>query len=92
MASDAASGLTMPDISRVAEAYGFLVYKIRDNQELDRMLPKIMADNRPMLCELMVLPEETITPRVKATIGEDGKMVSGALEEMWPYEEGKDGA
>lgn len=92
VASDAASGLTMPDISRVAEAYGFLVYKIRDNQELDRMLPKIMADNRPMLCELMVLPEETITPRVKATIGEDGKMVSGALEEMWPYEEGKDGA
>ena len=85
VASDEQSGLTMPNISRVAEAYGFKTYRIKDNKELDRLLPVIMADDSPALCELMVLPEETVSPRVKAIVGENGKMMSGPLEKMWPY-------
>ena len=87
VASDETSGLTMPDISKVAAAYGFKTYRIRTNEELDKMLPEIMKDNEPMLCELMVLPEETVSPRVKAVVGENGKMISGPLEMMWPYVE-----
>ena len=66
-------------------AYGFKTYRIKDNKELDRLLPVIMADDSPALCELMVLPEETVSPRVKAIVGENGKMMSGPLEKMWPY-------
>lgn len=87
VASDETSGLTMPDISRVAAAYGFKTYCIRTNEELDKMLPKIMKDDEPMLCELMVLPKETVSPRVKAIVGENGQMMSGPLEKMWPYVE-----
>lgn len=85
VASDAGSGLTMPDISKVAQAYGFKSCRIQDNAELDRVLPEIMKDDEPVLCELMVLPEETVSPRVKAVVGEDGRMTSGPLEKMWPY-------
>lgn len=85
VASDEKSGLTMPHISKVAEAYGFKTCMISNNRELDEMLPKIMENDDPMLCELMVLPEETVSPRVKAIVGENGKIVSGPLEKMWPY-------
>lgn len=85
VASDEKSGLTMPDISKVAAAYGFKTYHIRTNEELDEMLSEIMKNDEPMLCELMVLPEETVSPRVKAVVGENGKMMSGPLEMMWPY-------
>ncbi len=85
VASEENSGLTMPDISRVAAAYGFKVYKIHDNKELDTKLPELMKDNEPLLCELMVLPEETVSPKVKAIVGENGKIKSGLLEKMWPY-------
>ncbi len=85
VASDEGSGLTMPNISKVAEAYGFKTYRIQNNQELDELLPKIMKDDAPMLCELIVLPEETVSPRVKAIVGENGEMISGPLEKMWPY-------
>lgn len=85
VASEKGSGLTMPDISRVAQAYGFKTYKICNNEELDALLPEIMADDLPLLCEVMVLPEETVSPRVKAIVGENGKMISGPLEKMWPY-------
>lgn len=88
VASDEGSGLTMPHISKVAEAYGFKTYRIENNEQLNKLLPEIMRDDTPMLCELMVLPEETVSPRVKAIIGENGKMMSGPLEKMWPYLEG----
>lgn len=87
VASSIESGLSMPDISRVAQAYGFQTCTVHDHSELDRLLPEIMADQKPILCELMVLPEETVSPRVKAFVGEDGKMTSGLLEQMWPYVE-----
>lgn len=85
VASDEKSGLTMPDIIKVAEAYGFKTCRIGSNEELDKVLPGIMDDDTPILCELMVLPEETVSPRVKAIVGENGKITSGPLEKMWPY-------
>lgn len=85
VASDRGSGLTMPNLCNVAESYGFKTYQIYDNGELDAMLPEIMKDDTPLFCELMVLPEETVSPRVKAIVGENGKMTSGPLEKMWPY-------
>ncbi len=87
VASEAGSGLTMPDIAKVAEAYGFKTYRIHNNKELDMILPEIMEDNTPLLCELMVSPEETVSPRVKAIVGKNGRMMSGPLERMWPYDE-----
>lgn len=85
VASEENSGLTMPDISKVASAYGFKTCRICDNKELDLMLPKIMENDEAILCEIMVLPEETVSPRVKAIVGENGQMTSGPLERMWPY-------
>lgn len=85
VASDRGSGLTIPNLCNVAEAYGFKTYQIYDNGELDAILPEIMKDDEPLFCELMVLPEETVSPRVKAIVGENGKMMSGPLENMWPY-------
>lgn len=85
VASEEGSGLTMPNISKVASAYGFKTYQVYNNQELDALLPDIMKDDEPLLCEIMVLPEETVSPRVKAVVGENGQMTSGPLEKMWPY-------
>lgn len=85
VASDRGSGLTMPDICSVAAAYGFRTLCIHNNAELDAHLAEIMENDEPLLCELKVLPEETVSPRVKAIVGENGKMMSGPLEKMWPF-------
>lgn len=84
VANDESSGLTMPHISKVPEVYDFKTYRIKNNEELDELLPEIMKDDMPMLCELMVLSEETVSPKVKAIVGENRKMMSGSLEKMWP--------
>lgn len=87
VACGADSGYTVPDICRVAEAYGFKTCRMTSNGEMLAMLPKIMADEEPVLCEVIVSPDETVWPRVKAQVLSDGGMKSGELENMWPYEE-----
>jgi len=85
VASNEESGMSIPQTAKVAEAYGFKTYRIKDNKELETMLPRIMNEEGACLCELMISQDETVSPRVKAMKFEDGRMVSGPLEKMWPY-------
>ena len=87
VASSEDSGFTVPDIGAVARAYGFRTCAMRSNEEMLQMLPEIMADDEPVLCEVFISPDETVWPRVKATVLPDCSMKSGELENMWPYEE-----
>lgn len=84
VASSVESGFSIPDTSKIAEAYGFKTYLIRNNTELDVMLPKIMAEDGATFCQLKISPDEVLLPRVKAYRTKDGSMRSGTLEEMWP--------
>lgn len=85
VASDETSGLTMPNLMKVAEAYGIKTFCAGNNEEMVNILSSVLNTDGPVLCELMVLPEETISPRVKAVKLEDGSMMSNALEDMWPF-------
>lgn len=85
VASEAKSGLTMPDIAKVATAYGFKTAVIRNNDELDVILPEILADDEPIVCVLKTDPMETVSPRVMAHIAKDGSITSGLLEDMFPH-------
>lgn len=85
VASSEASGLTFPDIAAIAEAYGLKTYRISNNTEMIAQLPTILNEDELSLCVLSISPDETVWPRVKAKILPDGGMVSGELEDMWPY-------
>ena len=82
--SDPSSGLTMPNISDIAKAYGIPSCRIHNNEELRKKLPEILANDEMFLCELMTLPNEGCSPRVAAIAGPNGKMTSAPLEKMTP--------
>lgn len=84
VASGPESGYTVPDVVRVAEAYGLPVFHMRDNREMELLLPKVLETDGPCLCAIMTSPGETVSPRVKAFPQPDGSMKSGTLENMWP--------
>ncbi len=88
VASDSGSGLSIPNLTAIAEAYGFKSYELRDNLDVDIILPDILEDDKPAFCSVFVNEEETISPRVMAYIAEDGNIKSGLLENMWPPIEG----
>lgn len=85
VASEEGSGLTMPSLSKIANAYGIKTFVAKGNSEMVDILPKVLECEGTVLCELMVLPEETVSPRTKSIQLEDGSMISKPLEDMWPF-------
>ncbi len=84
VASGENSGLSMPDICKVATAYGIKTVRIIDNSELKQKMEEILADNELLLCDVRISPEETVSPRTRTFVKEDGTLESAKLESMWP--------
>lgn len=84
VASGESSGLCMPDTVRVAEAYGLKTFRINDNRQLEEQIRAVLDADGPVLCELMISPDETVSPRTKTIVHEDGTLESYPLEKMWP--------
>ncbi len=78
------SGLTVPDVCKVAEAYGLKSFRVKNNRELEATLQTVLDTPGPVLCAVETDPNETVSPRVKAMPQPDGSMKSGKLENMWP--------
>ena len=85
VASEEGSGLTIPNLLKIGAAYGFKTSEISNNQEVDKTLPELLADDEPLLCAVNVNPLDCVSPRVQAYVKEDGSIASGLLENMWPF-------
>ena len=89
VASGENSGLTMPDVIKVANAYGYKTYKMRTNAECRELMQKVLMEEGPVLCEVIVSSDETVSPRAKTIKRADGTLSSMELEHMWPAVEGE---
>ena len=85
VASNRESKLCIPDIGRIAAAYGLKTFKLEHNAEMQGRIAEILEADGPVLCEVKVSPEEIALPRSKAMRLPNGSMVSKPLEDMWPY-------
>ena len=56
--TDPSNGLDFPDYSKLATAFGIKYVKINDYSEIDAGLDEVVADNNPVMCEVMCDPEQ----------------------------------
>ena len=85
LGADASSGMALPTLSKIAEAYGVRYTRIECTDHLAAQLDDTLAGDGPVLCEVMVLPEEPRIPRVATKKGANGKMESSPLEDLFPF-------
>lgn len=78
------SGVSFPDIVKVAEAYGIAAIRI-DYQQVDTGIKRVLEDLRPVVCDVLLDPEQPFEPRVSARQLPNGQMVSSNLEDMSPF-------
>ncbi|TBV17440.1 thiamine pyrophosphate-binding protein [Stutzerimonas kirkiae] len=83
--ADASSGLQLPDLQRLASAYGVGYARLESHHQLDERLQDVLDSQGPVICEVLVHPEEPRVPRVMTRINEQGKPESGALEDLYPF-------
>jgi acetolactate synthase-1/2/3 large subunit len=79
------SGLTFPEFSKIATAFGFDYFFIKNHQELKENLGNIMATKGKFICEIQIDLDQQFSPKVTSKKLEDGSMVTSSLEDMWPF-------
>jgi acetolactate synthase-1/2/3 large subunit len=84
-AADATSGLTLPDVVKVAKAYGVTALRITDNSELREKVREALSLPGPVVCEVMTAADEVRQPRLSSKQQANGSMVSMPLEDLWPF-------
>lgn len=85
MGSEPGSGVILPNFEKLAAAYGFHYFRLRNNQELDAKLPEIFAAEGPVFVEVMLDPFEVLGPKAASKRLPDGTMVSEPLDNMAPF-------
>lgn len=79
------SGLQFPPISSIAQAYGLDYYRVETNDEIDTVLNQAMADDRPVLCEIIGSINFDEIPKSMTIANADGTFSSSSLENLYPF-------
>jgi acetolactate synthase-1/2/3 large subunit len=82
---DPASGLTLPNISEIAKAYGIKNMKIENHKNLNMLIKKALSTTGPVICEVMADPFLQTAPRLSSQVLPDGSIVSRPVEDLWPF-------
>jgi acetolactate synthase-1/2/3 large subunit len=83
--SDPSSGLTLPDVGRIAEAYGLSTARIAGQTDLRGQIRAVLQREGPVVCVVKTSPAEKTMPRVTSVLQKDGSLVSNPMEDMWPF-------
>jgi len=84
VATGEASGLLMPDIVKVAQAIGLDTLIIDDAKDLDEKIQQALNHPGPLICDVRLINDEALWPKVAAMQQKDGSMTSMPLEDMTP--------
>ena len=83
--ADPRSGLTLPDLVPLAQAYGLAAVRITDQRDLKGQLTEILARPGPLVCDVVCRPDEARVPSLASAQRADGSLYSKPLEDLWPF-------
>jgi len=83
--TDAKSGLTLPEVSKIGLAYGIPCYKLSTSEDLEEILETILNTEGPVLVDVVCPFKQDMSPSSSAKQNEEGKIVSQPLENMSPF-------
>jgi acetolactate synthase-1/2/3 large subunit len=83
--ADESSGLKLPDLAKLAEAYGVPYVRIERHAGLEDRLRAILDAEGPVLCELVAQADEARIPRVMTRLNAQGQPETSPLEDLYPF-------
>ena len=78
------TGLTLPDMRLIAEAFGIKGMHIEDEENLKMQVKEVLDYDGPVICTVNTDITQKILPKQCNYMNEDGQMVSRPLEDMVP--------
>jgi len=83
--TDSKSGVSFPEVERIASAYELPYVKINNVAELREKLEDVIVTSGPVICEVICPENQEIIPAVGAVKNDDGSMTSKPIEDMYPF-------
>jgi len=79
------TGVSFPDMKKIAKAYGIDYIRIARLSELKNKLEIVKNFKGPLICEVMTPPNQLLIPRVASKKLENGSMASMPYDDMFPF-------
>jgi|SaaInlV_200m_DNA_6_1039755.scaffolds.fasta_scaffold01111_2 acetolactate synthase-1/2/3 large subunit len=83
--SDPSSNVECPNMGKIAKAYGLDFIRLSSHDELHEKLDFVLSLDEPIVCEIMMNPNQPLIPRVSSMKLPDGKVVSKPMEDLFPF-------
>jgi acetolactate synthase I/II/III large subunit len=83
--SEKSSGITCPDIIKVAEAHGLEADRIANTDELHAKIHSVLDKPGPFVCEVIMPATQPLIPRVSSLKKPDGSIISKPIEDLYPF-------
>lgn len=79
------SGVSFPAFNKIADAFGFDYLLCSRNRDVKECLSKVFRSNKRVLLEINQSWDDPVTPKVMSRMDDNGKMMSPALQDMYPF-------
>ena len=84
IASGEKSGVTLPDIKKIALLYNLKYHRIDNHRNIVEKVRNILDQPGPIICEIMMLHVHESVPRNSTYKKEDGSFISLPMEDLLP--------
>jgi acetolactate synthase-1/2/3 large subunit len=82
---DAKSGVSCPDMEKIATAYGIPYVCCATHAEMSKAIDATLDGPGPRMCEVMLTVDQPFAPKAASRRLADGRMVSKPLEDLFPF-------
>lgn len=79
------SGVGLPDLEKIAAAYGIKFFRLRNNEDAAGKMSEIIKYPGFAIIEVMTDPFEELSPKAASRRLDDGSMISAPLEDLSPF-------
>jgi len=85
MGSTRESGLSFPSYKKIAESHNINYVRLKNNINLKKNIKKILKNNKPVICELIMDNEQEQMPKAINKRLPNGKSEATKFEDMYPF-------
>tara|TARA_R100000388_G_scaffold92490_1_gene75608 strand:- start:2550 stop:4328 length:1779 start_codon:yes stop_codon:yes gene_type:complete len=83
--TDVKSGVSFPELEKIADAYGVSYTKATKVKKLNEVITETLETDGPVICEVMCKEWDAVLPTIGSKKLPNGKMFSRPLEDMFPF-------
>ena len=79
------TGVSFPDFEKIADTFGFEYRRCETNSQVEEAVKWLVSNPNRALLEIEQKLDDPVTPKVMSRLDENGRMLTPALQDMYPF-------